>query len=241
MSGSFSVFAAAGVYIWDRFQCYFGFTLSESTDGLRLRHGLLNRFAQTIPPGRVQAYETTEPLLWRLAGWARLRITVAGYAKGGGRGESRRTASVLLPVVPREFAFQLVAYLTGTDVLDESLAPAPARARWRVGPWWHAYGAAADARIVVARYGLLARKYTIVPHAKVQSIAVHQGPWQRTLRLASVRLHTTRGPVSVALKQRDAAEAAGFVAQQTERSNLARRAEDAANRRPGQGQVITLR
>jgi putative membrane protein len=88
---------------------------------------------------------------------------------------------------------------------------------------------------------MLARKYAIVPHAKVQSIAVHQGPWQRTLRLASVRLHTTRGPVSVALKQRDAAEAAEFVAQQTERSNLARRAEDAANRRPGQGQVITLR
>jgi putative membrane protein len=228
VSGSFSVFAAAGVYIWDRFQRYFGFTLTESTDGLRLRHGLLNRFAQTIPPGRVQAYETTEPLLWRLAGWARLRITVAGYAKGGGRGESRRTASVLLPVVPREFAFQLVTYLTGTDVLDKSLAPAPTRARWRVGPWWRAYGVAADARIVVARYGLLARKYTIVPHAKVQSIAVHQGPWQRTLGLASVRLHTTRGPVSVALKQRDAAEAAEFVARQTERSNLARRAEDAA-------------
>lgn len=240
VSGSFSVFAGAGVYIWDRFQRYFGFTLTESTDGLRLRHGLLNRFAQTIPPGRIQAYETTEPLLWRLAGWARLRITVAGYAKGGGRGESRRTATVLLPVVPREIAFQLATYLTGTDVLDKSLAPAPARARWRVGPWRRTYGVAADARIVVARYGLLARKHAIVPHAKVQSIAMHQGPWQRALRLASVRLHTTRGPVSVTLKQRDATEAAEFVAQQAQRSNLARRAEDAANRRPAQGQAITL-
>jgi len=230
VSGSFSVFFAAGVYIWDRFQRYFGFTLTESTDGLRLRHGLLNRFAQTIPPGRVQAYEITEPLLWRLAGWARLRITVAGYSKGGGRGESRRKASVLLPVVPREIAFHLVTYLTGADVLDKTLAPAPTRARWRVGPWRRTYGAAADARVVVARYGLIARKYAIVPHAKVQSIALHQGPWQRALRLASVRLHTTRGPVSVALKQRDATEAAEFVSRQTERSNLARRAEDAANR-----------
>ena len=232
VSGSFSVFAAAGVYIWDGFQRYFGFTLTESTDGLRLRHGLVNRFAQTVPPGRVQAYEITEPLLWRLAGWARVRITVAGYAKGGGRGESRRAASVLLPVVPREIAFRLVAYLTGADILDKTPAPAPTRARWRVGPWRHTYAVAADARIVLTRYGLLARKHAIIPHAKVQSIAMHQGPWQRALRLASVRLHTTRGPVSVALKQRDAAEAAQFVAQQTERSNLARRAQDTANRQP---------
>ena len=233
VSGSFSVFFAAGVFIWDGFQRYFGFTLTESTDGLRLRHGLLNRFAQTVPPGRVQAYEITEPLLWRLAGWARVRMTVAGYGKGGGRGESRRTANVLVPVVPREIAFQLVTYLVGADVLGKTLAPAPARARWRVGPWRHTYGVAADDRIVVARYGLFARKHTIVPHAKVQSIATHQGPWQRALRLASVRLHTTRGPVSAALKQRDAVEAAEFVALQTERSNLARRAEDTANRRPG--------
>ena len=233
VSGSFSVFFGAGVYIWDRFQRYFGFTLTESTDGLRLRHGLLNRFAQTIPPGRVQAYEITEPILWRIAGWARLRITVAGYSKGGGRGESRRKASVLLPVVPREIAFQLVAYLTGADVLDKTLDPAPARAMWRVGPWQRTYGVATDARIVVARYGLFARKHAIVPHAKVQSIALHQGPWQRALRLASVRLHTTRGPVSVTLKQRDTVEAAAFVAQQAQRSNLARKAEDAANRQPG--------
>jgi putative membrane protein len=233
VSGSFPVFFAAGVYIWDRFQRYFGFTLTESTDGLRLRHGLLNRFAQTIPPGRVQGYEITEPLLWRLAGWARLRITVAGYSKGGGRGESRRTANVLLPVVPREIAFQLVTYLTGADVAGKTLAPAPVRARWRVGPWRHTYGVAVDARIVVARYGLFARKHAILPHAKMQSIALHQGPWQRALRLASVRLHTTRGPVSVTLKHRDSTEAADFVAQQTERSNVSRRAEDAANRRPG--------
>jgi putative membrane protein len=239
VSGSFSVFAAAGVYIWDRFQRYFGFTLTESTDGLRLRHGLVNRFAQTVPPGRVQAYEITEPLLWRVVGWARVRITVAGYAKGGGRGESRRAANVLVPVVPREIAFRLVAYLTGADVLDKTPAPAPTRARWRVGPWRHTYAVAADARIVLTRYGLLARKHAIIPHAKVQSIAMHQGPWQRALRLASVRLHTTRGPVSVALKQRDVAEAAEFVAQQTERSNVARRAEDAANRPPDQ--VVTAR
>lgn len=233
VSGSFSVFFAAGLYIWDRFQRYFGFTLTESTDGLHLRHGLLNRFAQTIPPGRVQAYEITEPLLWRAAGWARLRITVAGYSEGGGRGESRRKANVLLPVVPREIAFHLVTYLTTADVLGKTLTPAPTAARWRAGPWRHTYGVAADTRIVVARYGLVARKHAILPHAKMQSIALHQGPWQRALHLASVRLHTTRGPVSVTLKQRDATEAAEFVTQQTQRSNLARTAEDTANRRPG--------
>ena len=33
----------------------YGFTVAESSDGLRLRHGLLDKRTQTIPPGRVQA------------------------------------------------------------------------------------------------------------------------------------------------------------------------------------------
>nr|MDP9497419.1 PH domain-containing protein [Actinomycetota bacterium] len=58
----------------------YGFTVAESADGLRLRHGLLETRAQTIPPGRVQTVRITEPLLWRRRGWVRVEVDVAGYA-----------------------------------------------------------------------------------------------------------------------------------------------------------------
>ena len=50
----------------------YGFTVAESPDGLRLRHGLLETRAQTVPLGRVQAVRVLEPLLWRRRGWVRV-------------------------------------------------------------------------------------------------------------------------------------------------------------------------
>lgn len=217
---------AAGTYLADRFQRYFGATLSVSADGLRLRHGLVNRFAQTIPRGRVQAYQVREPLLWRLFGLARIRLNVAGYA-GGGRNESeQRNTSVLLPVVPRAEAFALLGHLVGSDLgaLAGRLAPAPERAFWRAGPWRRAYGFGSDGQVVMARTGLVHREHAIVPHGKVQSMHLVQGPWQRALGLSTVRLHSIRGPVRIVLRQRDAAEARLFLAEQAERSAAHRRA-----------------
>lgn len=217
----------AGGYLVNRFQRYYGATLSISADGLRLRHGLANRFAQTIPRGRVQAYQICEPLLWRLAGIAQIRLNVAGYAsRRGDRGEgTERSSAVLLPVVPREEAFALLGHLTGSDLrgLADRLAPAPQRAFWRVGPWRRAYGYAHDDNILIVRSGLIRRDHAIMPHGKVQSLHLVQGPWQRALGLSSVRLHSTRGPVKIELKQRDAAEAARFLAEQAERSAAHRR------------------
>jgi putative membrane protein len=218
----------AGGYLVDRFQRYFGATLSVSADGLRLRHGLLNRFAQTIPRGRVQAYSVREPLLWRLFGLAQIKLNVAGYAggRGGGRGESgERNASVLLPVVRREEAFGLLGHLVGSDLgaLADGLAPAPKRAFWRVGPWRRAYGFGSDSQVLVTRSGLIHRHHAIVPHGKVQSMHLVQGPWQRALGLSTVRLHSTRGPVRIVLKQRDAAEAELFLTEQADRSAAHRR------------------
>jgi putative membrane protein len=224
-----TVLLGAGGYLADRFQRYYGATLSISADGLRLRHGLLNRFAQTIPRGRVQAYQIREPLIWRAAGWAQVRLNVAGYSSdGGGKGEAgQRNTSVLLPVVPRAEAFALVGYLTGSELsaLSTTLAPAPPRAFWRVGPWRRGYGFGYDDQVLVARTGLFRRDHAILPHGKAQSLHLVQGPWQRALSLSTVRLHSTKGPVRIALKQRDAAEAERFLLEQAERSATHRRAE----------------
>ncbi len=218
-----STIAAVGL-AWERLQRYYGFTLSLSGDGIRLRHGLLNRYAQTVPVGRLQAVEISLPLFWRAAGWARVRMNVAGYAHGGGRGESgRRTTAVLLPVAPIDEAFAVVGHLLGAPLSEIPLHPAPSRARWRALISWRAYAYGVDETVVITRRGLLHRRYAVIPHVKVQSLHLVQGPWQRSLSLATVALHTARGPVRILLKHRDIAEAQEFLTQQSRRSATARR------------------
>lgn len=211
-------------YAWDRFQRYYGFTLALSGDGIRLRHGLLTRFAQTVPVSRLQAVEISQPLLWRRAGWSRVRMNVAGYASGGGRGEAgRRNTAVLLPVVPSHIAFAIAGRLLNVDLAAMPLSPVPERARWRAFAWRRGYWFGFDDTVVVARRGLLHRRHAVIPHAKVQSLHLVQGPWQRSLSLASVALHSTRGPVKILIKHRDVAEAQELLEQQSRRSATARR------------------
>ncbi len=91
---------------------HFGFTVAESPDGLRVRRGLLETRAQTVPPGRVQAVRIVEPWLWRSQGWCRIEVDVAGYV-----GQGQEAASVLCPVAPRAEALRLLArVLPGVDV-----------------------------------------------------------------------------------------------------------------------------
>ncbi|KGM08745.1 membrane protein, partial [Cellulomonas bogoriensis 69B4 = DSM 16987] len=83
-------------YYWGRFSKEFNFRAAQSPDGIRLRHGLLESRAQTVPPGRVQAVQLTQGLLWRRKDWWRVQINVAGYGL-----TEQDTESVLLPVGSR--------------------------------------------------------------------------------------------------------------------------------------------
>jgi putative membrane protein len=183
----------------------YGFTVAESADGLRLRHGLLDTRAQTIPYGRVQTVRVREPLLWRRQGWVRVEVDVAGYAAT--RGEEQASTSALLPVAPRDFALALVDRVLG-GALPPALAPPPARARWRVPLSVRRLRLGLDDRHVVTTSGVLTTTTHVVPLAKVQSLRLEQGPWQRRLGLASVHADTAgrRLPGAVA-EHRDAAEA----------------------------------
>ncbi len=113
----------------------YGFTVAESPDGLRLRHGLLETRAQTIPLGRVQTVRVREPLLWRRRGWVRVEVDVAGYA-GGQRRASRTTTRALLPVAPRAFALALAERVLGAPLPTGAVRAPRARpaARPAVGP-----------------------------------------------------------------------------------------------------------
>jgi uncharacterized membrane protein YdbT with pleckstrin-like domain len=195
----------------------YDWTVAESPDGLRLDHGLLDREHATVPPGRVQSVRITEPLLWRRRGWVRVELEIAGAGKDKG--------GVLIPVASRDEAAGVLArVLPGVDLAAAAgvAAPVPRRARWCLPLLWRGCGHGTTDAVFVTRSGLVKRRVTLVPHAKVQSVRLEQGPWQRKLRLADVAVdHGANGWTSARL--RDAEEAHALVHAQAERSRTGRR------------------
>ncbi len=208
-------------FVVRRLLAEYGFTVAESPDGLRLRHGLLDTRAQTIPYGRVQAVRVTEPLLWRRRGWVRVEVDVAGYAAT--RGEEQTRTSALLPVAPRQFALALTERVLGSP-LPPAAYPAPCSARWRAPLSARRLRVGVDDRHLVATSGVLTTTTDVVPLTKVQSLRLVQGPWQRRLALASLHVDSAgrRLPGAVA-RHRDAAQAQALLADLTARARRARR------------------
>ncbi len=197
---------------------HFDFTVADSPDGLRLRHGLLETRAQTVPPGRVQALRIVEPVLWRSRGWCRIEVNIAGY---GGEGQSQ--TSILLPVAPRPDAFAVLGrVLPDVDIAAVQMHVVPPRARWLDPFAWRFQAAGADERVFVARRGRLRRETDVVPHERVQSVRLTQGALQRRLRLATLHLDTTPGPVQATAAHRDAGEARRLLDAEVELARQAR-------------------
>ncbi|MEV0172583.1 PH domain-containing protein [Streptomyces sp. NPDC050803] len=204
---------AAGASSVGRFVAEYDWTVADSPDGLRIDRGLLDRVHETVPPGRVQTVRLVRPLLWRRRGWVRVELDVAGSSN-----------SVLVPVAPREIAEAVVArVLPGVTVPpDAALSRPPRRARWRVPLWWRGYGLAVTDGVFAAHEGLLSRSLALVPHAKVQSVRLAQGPWQRRLGLAHVHVDTGANK-TVTARLRAVEEAAELLRSQAERSHTGRR------------------
>ncbi|MFE2269608.1 PH domain-containing protein [Streptomyces lavendulae] len=197
-----------------RFLAEYDWTVAESPDGLRLDHGLLDREHETVPPGRVQTVRIVEPLLWRRLGWVRVELAVAGSKNG-----------VLVPVATRAAAHAVIArVLPGADLAALAFSPSPrAGSRWVVPVWWKGYGLALSEQLFAAGHGRLCRRTEIVPHAKVQSVRLTQGPWERVWGVADLHLDTgANGTVTARL--RGAAEAAELLDAQAVRSRTSRAA-----------------
>ncbi|MGK5444991.1 PH domain-containing protein [Micromonospora sp. URMC 105] len=198
------------------------FRLDREDDRLRVRNGLLETRVQTVPLDRVQTIGVTWPLLWRLKGWLRLRLEVAGYS--GGEPDDRNRPDRLLPVGDLRIAEEIVAeVLPGVRLTGLPLAPPPARARWLRPLSVRVLGAGLGERVFAVRSGLLTRQLAIVPYARIQSVRVVQGPAQRRLGLATVHADTAGGS-GAAAHDRDLGEAWALAAELTARAHAARRA-----------------
>ncbi|HEX7167781.1 MAG TPA: PH domain-containing protein [Acidimicrobiales bacterium] len=205
-----SVLFGVGTQIWNVFNEDFGTTVAASADGLRVRRGLLETRAQTVPPGRVQGVVIREPAIWRLFSWVRVEVTVAGYGRSFGGGSSGVTR--LLPIASRAVGYGVIArVLPAVDWSAVEVAPAPRRARWRApieaGRLAAGVGDEGGERVVVTRRGRFGHRSDIVPLARVQSVRLRQGPVQRALGLASVAVDVSPGPVRAVALHRDEKEA----------------------------------
>lgn len=224
-------------YVWSRINQGASFRAATSPDGIRLRHGLTEARAQTVPPGRVQAIRISQGLWWRKPDWWRVEMNVAGYSPSG---EQQRD-TVLHPVSTRDevrTALWLVLHDLGVDdpigVVDAALtgtdeahgfAVAPRRARWVDPLGWRRHGVLVTRRALVIRRGRWWRQVDVVPHERTQSLGLQQGPLQRRLGLASFVVHSTPGPVSPDIAHLDAGVAVALLDEQAERARTARASE----------------
>ncbi len=237
LAGTFPVVLGAGGFLASQFTRGFNFRLASSDDGVRVRAGLTETRAATIPPGRVQAIEVSQSLLWRPRDWWRVRVNIAGY---GADDASQRT--VMLPIGTRTDALWVLRILVpdiGTDdplpVLDSGLTgrgdphgfvTSPRRARWLDPLSWRRNGYAATRTVLLSRSGVLTRVLVVVPHQRTQSIGLQQGPLQRSFGVATVALHSTPGPITPVLRHLAVAEAARVVDEQSSRASRARAGDD---------------
>ncbi|MEH1169360.1 PH domain-containing protein [Micromonospora sp. CPCC 205539] len=196
------------------------FRLARDSGTLRVHNGLLETRAQTVPLDRVQTVRATWPLLWRVNGWLRLRLEVAGYSAA--EADDRNRPDRLLPVGDLPTATMIVAeVLPGVRLDALALSAPPPRTRWLHPLGRRALGAGLHERVFATRSGLLTRQVAIVPYARIQSVRVVQGPAQRRLRLATVHADTAGGS-GAAAQDRDVAEAWALAAELTARAHAAR-------------------
>lgn len=221
VAGVLPMLLVAGSTVWSAVNTSAGFRVLEADGGLRTRAGLTDTRAQSIPLGRIHAVGIEQPLLWRLPGWYRVRLTSAGI----GAGEGSETRSVLLPVGTEAQLRRLLPHVLGAVTRDEApgaeeLAAAlrgsgaergftvsPPSARWLAPLTRRRSGFLRDSGTLLLRGGRLTRHLSVVPQRRVQGVLLEDGPLLRRLGLADVQLCTVAGPVDTRVRRLARADA----------------------------------
>lgn len=205
--------------VFAEFIRYYGFTVSEAEDGLRLRFGLLKTEHRTIPAGRVQAIEIVEPLLWRRKDWVRVRVNIAGVGKASDSSSSSNGGETLLtPVATRMEALALISRLMPSLNFESMEWRSAPRRAWRRSPIQYPMLAIGwTDSFFTARRGRITRRTAVIPIARAQSVRWTQGAWERALDLASVHVDSTPGPVRISGLHLDAEFAKTVAGEQAER------------------------
>ena len=209
-----------GSYYVSKFTRSLRYSIAGTPDGVRVGFGLLSTSNQTLPPGRIHSVQVSQPLLWRPAGWWEIKVNRA--SKSSAEGAAGQANTTILPVGNRSDVLKVLALVlpdVDSEILerglhskggDDGFTNSPKRAaaiRWFS---WRRNGFALTDSAVLLRKGAIWRELVIVPQARMQSVALHQGPILRRLGLAEIRVHTVAGPITPSLGAIDAAVATSF-------------------------------
>ncbi|MVT26272.1 PH domain-containing protein, partial [Nesterenkonia alkaliphila] len=219
---------------WGQLSNGWNFTATMTSAGLRLKYGLTTTNTQTVPPGRVQALQIRQPLLWRIFGWYSVTVTVAGYGL-----DSRST---LLPVGKVDDVMRLTAemfpdlqvqnpeqmFLEGLSGrgTERGFTEVPRRARVFDPLVRRRRGFFATPSALMIRDGRITRTLTLVPHERIQSAALHQGPLARMTRIATLHIHIPAGPITARAKNQDLEQISWLFEQEAGYAAMARRLAD---------------
>ncbi|MFD0864540.1 PH domain-containing protein [Tessaracoccus lubricantis] len=215
---------AIGGWVWNQTGRNWNFRMTRSDGALRMTRGLLSTTTQGLRPGRIQGVAIRQDLLQRATGLYQMTVTVLGYGDPTGD-ENRQTNAVVLPYGTwAEVLTVLGAIWPEVDLAEVEPHPQPARARWLTPFNFSSHTWGIGEHVVVTQHGLIERVVTIVPHRRMQSASIHQGPLQRRLGLARINVHTTDGPVNQRLHHLDEADARRVFEEQLARARAARAA-----------------
>ncbi|WP_144720025.1 PH domain-containing protein [Agrococcus jejuensis] len=194
------------------------YSIAQTPDGIRLAYGLLSTTTEVLPPGRVFSITVSQPLLWRPMGWWKIAFTRATKTTDASSGQQRQYANMLLPVGSLADVDTVIGLvlpdLRGTRLLRDGLVgrgavdadagaeddhaaaathdgfvTTPRSARILRPLSWRRNGVAIGDDAVLLRKGRIWRSLGIVPLARTQSFAMHQGPLEGALGVAHLAVH----------------------------------------------------
>ncbi len=219
-----AILIADAVALWRRFNRAYGATVADAPEGLRIRSGLVETTAETIPTGRVQAVQLVEPFLWRPFGWCRRRRRRRGPCPRRRRGAPARAAAASR--APCRHPGRGAARARATRPRRARARPqaAAARALEVAAPLPPALVRVRSTATRSRRPGGCRAIESWVPLTKVQSLRRIEGPVQRRLRLATMHLDTAGKRVGAAFRDLDGEESIRELDRLTELARAARRA-----------------
>lgn len=257
------VLIAVFVVAWGSFAGEFNFRAAVSPDGIRIRRGLVESRAETVPPRRLHGVRVSQPFFWRPLGW--YRVTVTQAARIGGQESSSGATNVLLPVGNRRqalLALWLVLPDLGvadpTEFFDQVLRGRKrsanivgvGRRAWFLDPLTYSRaGISLTGTAAVIRGGRFTRFGEFISYERIQSLVVKQGPLDRVVGVASVALAQVPGSFTMVMEHMASSDAAAVTAELVQRSHQSReseppekwlqRVERELNVRPAQSEPIS--
>lgn len=207
--------------LWARFDGAANFKITPSGQGgVTLRYGFTGTHTQNVMVERIQALAVEQSILWRVFGWYRIKMTIAGIGIEKNDNQKLVTRNIALPVGNRQEALMVLRLLLPAldelqaqvllDTADGSLkrqqpqVPAmivtPSSARWMDPLTWKRNGVttvgytAGSAR-ATTRIDSDAARAIVGEHTRGDLLLIRGGCFNRTLAIVPVSrvLSVSRG------------------------------------------------